>query len=255
MVGEILSAASLVKDIGVTISKSIPDAVEKWKFKKFFGKYALSEDKIAAVIDPYEHRMARPTVQRGDYRYIKYFKSGRPPLKIMGEDKVFGECSIRVTNFVTSTFSKFLPQKRTIRIKTDEEVFNEWDSTFICFGSSDSNEKTYEIEQLSEYNLHIYKTSPNTGSRCFEVDGKIFDITSDYDIAIITRTTNPFHSKHYLFICAGLGGWGTSGAAYYLLNEWKQLNKRFKKNPNFCLVLEVKYGQDQSAREVFEYCS
>ncbi len=60
-------------------------------------------------------------------------------------------------------------------------------------------------------------------------------------------------SEHYLFICAGLGEWGTSGATYFLFDRWNELNKRFKKRKNFCLIIEVDVGSDESASEIFSY--
>ena len=53
-----------------------------------------------------------------------------------------------------------------------------------------------------------------------------------------------------LFVCAGFSEWGTTGAAYYLLTRWKQIYKKFKRD-EFCLIIEVDIGSDESAREVF----
>ena len=73
------------------------------------------------------------------------------------------------------------------------------------------------------------------------------------DRAVLARFVNPHHSEHYLFICAGTGEWGTSGATYFLFDQWKKLNKRFKKRKNFCLIIEVDVESDESAKEIFCY--
>ncbi|MCH8300178.1 MAG: hypothetical protein IIC39_06520, partial [Candidatus Marinimicrobia bacterium] len=122
------------------------------------------------------------------------------------------------------------------------------------FGSGDSNQITLAIDNLGSNNLYSLEISTSQ-FREWEVDGTRypFQINQDnvhLDSGIIARLENPYHKEHYLYVCAGLGEWGTTGAAYYLFRNWEKLYKRFKKNKNFCLVLEVEVGSDQTAREV-----
>ena len=67
------------------------------------------------------------------------------------------------------------------------------------------------------------------------------------------RLQNPYHSDHKLFVCAGIGEWGTSGAAYYLFKNWRKLYKRFGAKTNFVLIIKVDNNSDESAREIREY--
>jgi hypothetical protein len=57
---------------------------------------------------------------------------------------------------------------------------------------------------------------------------------------------NPYFPGNALFMCAGLGEWGTSGAAWFLARHWRDLSCRFGSNP-FFLVLRVSIGSDHSA--------
>jgi GGDEF domain-containing protein len=50
-------------------------------------------------------------------------------------------------------------------------------------------------------------------------------------------------------MCAGIGEWGTSGAAWYLAKHWRDLAKRFGKG-DFAVVLKVTDGADESATAV-----
>ncbi len=70
-----------------------------------------------------------------------------------------------------------------------------------------------------------------------------------YDKAVLLKLTNPQDRVHSYVVCAGLSEWGSLGAVYYLTKKWKALYKRFKRR-DFCLVLEVQYGQYEIAREI-----
>jgi len=157
-----------------------------------------------------------------------------------------------VTKYSTEILSNFRSKEKKIKVVLDEEVMNSWDGTFFCFGSSDSNIKTYDVENLPQNNLYSFGFD-STGFRCFIINGKQFSISNRKDKAVLARFVNPHHNEHYIFVCAGLGEWGTSGATYFLFDRWKDLYKRFKKNQNFCLILEVDLQADDSAKEI--YCN
>ena len=234
------------------VFKSIPNAINKASFKNFFGKSAIDKSNVFVVLDPYEHPTPRTQLQSGQARFIKKFHGRKADIPIIGEDKMLGSCSVRVTKYASEIFSKFRVKDNNINIVLDEQIMNSWDGTFLSFGSSDSNIKTYDIENLPQNNLYTFSFDPN-GYRCFICNGQQFSIVNQKDRAIIARFVNPYHSEHYLFICAGLGEWGTSGATYFLFDRWKELSKRFKKRKNFCLIIEVDIGSDESASEIFSY--
>jgi hypothetical protein len=72
-------------------------------------------------------------------------------------------------------------------------------------------------------------------------------------VGVLMRLQNPYHPNHKLFVCAGIGEWGTSGAAYYLFKNWRKLYKRFGSKTNFALIIKVNINSDESAREIREY--
>ena len=190
---------------------------------------------------------------RGQARFIKKFHGRKKDIPIIGEDKVLGSCSIRVTKYSSEILSRFRSKDNKVKVVLDEEVMNSWDGTFFCFGSSDSNIKTFDIEQLPHNNLYSFAFDNKTGFRCFIVNGQQFSSGNRKDKGVLARFINPHHEEHYIFICAGLGEWGTSGTAYYLFDRWKELGKRFKKDKNFCLILEVDIQSDESAKEIYSF--
>lgn len=234
------------------IAKSIPNAIDKVKFKNFFGIQALEGKNIHIVLDPYEHPVSRSQLRSGQARFVKRFHGLKNDSPIIGEDKLLGVCSIRITKYASETFSKFRSKNNSVPINLDEQVINAWDATFLCFGSSDTNAKTFEIEKLQANNLYSFGIDKN-GQRCYTVNGEQFAFANKKDRAILARFVNPYHQEHFLFICGGLGEWGTSGATYFLFDNWKLLNKRFARRKNFCLIIEVDMYSDESAREIYSY--
>jgi hypothetical protein len=243
---------TVAPDVLRSIAKSIPHAVNKARFKNFFGDASIEGDNVYVVLDPYEYPLSREQLPPGQARFVKRFHGRKPDIPIIGEDKLLGSCSVRITNYASDVFSRFRPKEKGLQIALDEQVMNSWDGTFLCFGSSDSNIKTYDIENLPVNNLYTYTFDQN-GYRCFVVNGQMFSITDNKDKAVLARFVNPHHREHFLFVCAGLGEWGTSGATYFLFDNWKLLNKRFKKRKNFCLIIEVEANSDESAKEIYSY--
>ena len=69
------------------------------------------------------------------------------------------------------------------------------------------------------------------------------------DCAVLMRIRNDRFPEHFLFVCAGLGEWGTSGASWFLATHWENLYREFK-NDNFALILEVDIGSDTSTKRI-----
>lgn len=231
---------------------AVPRAISNYKFKRFFGQKAIDSDKVYIVLDPYEHPISRANLPHGQSRFIKNFQGRKQNTPLIGEDKLLGSCSIRVTKYSVSEFALFRQKTNPVKVTLDESVINNWEGTFICFGSSDSNIKTFDIESLPENNLYSFGFGQN-GLRCFNIRGDNYSIDQNGDVGILLRLKNPYHDEHKLFVCAGIGEWGTSGAAYYLFKNWRRLHKRFGSKTNFALIIKVDFNSDESAREIREY--
>lgn len=70
------------------------------------------------------------------------------------------------------------------------------------------------------------------------------DQTFDYGLILKTHPVQ-FPNRTWL-MCAGFGEWGTSGASWYLANQWETIRKQVKSRP-FAAVVRVRHGQDESA--------
>ena len=70
-----------------------------------------------------------------------------------------------------------------------------------------------------------------------------------FDHGVILKI-NPVNQPGRTWICcAGLGEWGTSGAAWYLSRRWRDLHSRLGAKP-FAMIVRIRPGQDESAEPV-----
>jgi hypothetical protein len=242
----------IVYDIIKGLIFLIPDVISSYSFKRFFGQNAFKKNKVYLVVDPYEHPTPRSKMTAPTNRFIKDFKGRKQNSQLIGEDKLLGTNVTRVIKYASSTFGKYIKKTNSLNIVLDEDVINNWEGTFICSGSSDSNIKTFDFENLQENNLYKFEFDKSSGSRCFKITGQTFKLEPNgKDIAIISRLRNPHSKGDYIYVCAGLGEWGTSGAIYYLFKYWNKLHKKYKKD-NFCLVVQVDVKSDETARVIRE---
>lgn len=234
---------SLLPEILKNLRDVIPRSISKWRLLKFFGTDAVVGAAFHTVLDPYQH----PLPRTGN-RYIKRFFGRRNDQPLIGEDNVLGINAIRVVNYAVSLFSLYRKYDDPLRISLDEDIRDLWNGSFLCFGSSDSNIKSFDIENLHNNNFYSLQFNAQV-QRCFNVRGEEFSITNEEDVGVILRLRNPYHPEHSLFICAGLGEWGTSGSAYFLFHHWEAIYKQVRGH-NFCKVIRVRFRSDESAREV-----
>ena len=240
---------AFIPDIAKSVWRTIPNSIQKFKLRKFFGPSVLGKGNFWLVVDPYYHPLPRV-----DNRFIKRFLGRRPDQPLIGEDRVLGSNVLRLLGYLASALGHYRDSNTPITFGADEDVGDRWDGTLICFGSSDSNIKTLDIESLPQNGFYEFKTDPATGMRYFEVSGRDYKISPTEDKALILRLRNPRAPKYWLFICAGLGEWGTSGSTRYLFTHWQELHKRFKDH-NFILVVGVRGRSDENVEELYSASS
>jgi len=235
---------AFIPDITKSIWHAIPNAITKYKLAKFFGPSVFGQGNFWLVVDPYYH----PQPRTGN-RYIKKFMGRRHDQPLIGEDRVLGSNILRLLGYLAGALGRYRDNAAPLTFVSDEDIENRWDGTMICFGSSDSNIKTLDVEGLPQNGFYKFKFN-TAGQRCFEVAERDYNIAPNEDKAVILRIRNPRFPQHWLFVCAGLGEWGTSGSAHYLFSHWKQLHKRFK-DRNFIIVVGVKGRSDENVEELY----
>jgi hypothetical protein len=140
-----------------------------------------------------------------------------------------------------------------VDISSDRKALERCSKTVVAFGLT-SNE--YTIEYLHRTCVPLFKVNHNDiGEEILEVahpsgEPNAYRTTKDQAYGVILRTTlDPHQPERKLVICAGLGPDGTSGAAWYLANNWRKIAKELD-GGDFVIVVALRPGLDPLTRQV-----
>ena len=105
------------------------------------------------------------------------------------------------------------------------------DDAFFAWVRAPNNERTFAPRSSADNNLP-YRRSPGPGEHPASV--------RTCQLAVIERHWDRHHNR-WVFILAGIGALATTGAAKYLAENWRVLERRIRKGllePQFGLLLE-----------------
>jgi hypothetical protein len=230
------------------VGKIFPETWNRFIFHRFWGDGILSTN-AHFVMDSYEDIRLR-----SGFRHVETHTAGAQPEIFADTEIIHGTFFPQAVEMLTALFLQHTG--KLVLVATDTEVEHAMNATLICYGNSDSNLKTFDIEISLEKALCQF-VFDGTGHRAFQVGEQLYTIESrsgiTYDKAILLRLTNPQNPNHCYVVCAGLSEWGSLAAVYYLTKKWKVLHNRFDKSwhrRDFCVLLDVQSGQFENAREV-----
>ena len=232
--------------IGVSISP-IQRQARKARMQRFWGKAALDQYLIVAhgaLMDSRLSEQDAPT-----YRFIKRYHDGRAFQLIGPSSPIAGGGELRAVTYIINCLKTY--RRRPIKVVDDATAFHNLGRTIIALGSPLSNEVSELVLREPDNKFLEFTREGNATVIHDKRTGRNFDSvqgTVRKDYGIVMRIPNTRFPGHYFFVCAGLGEWGTSGAAWYLARQWKVLDAEFR-GP-FGIVVEVEMGSDESARRV-----
>ena len=160
------------------------------------------------------------------------------------------ESEVRAAAYIASLIG--IPAKVQTPVVSDVEVDQLLNSNFIAVGGIGSNYKTADI-LASSANIFIQMLSNDLTLPTGE--SLPHSYPAGVERGFILRITSPQFPDRSWIVCAGLGEYGTSGSAWYLAHRWEKLvslvdpdaqNLQFKPIPDFCAIVTVTTGQDQS---------
>jgi len=224
-------------------------------FRRLFGPAALKAREMFITLDVYQNVADLPQeIQEklggtvgapGGNRYFKIFPDGHVATFPGASEGILGHCSARGAGYLVDALSRIPSVAVRIRTVADREVAGRSDATFVNLGGSASNIKSddlkhidggrFLIDDLMEFKLGQGRPVQQEKDRSRK--------------GVILKHTNPYSPGHSLLMCAGLGEWGTSGAAWFLARNWKKLSRRFKSRP-FLIVVRVLPQADDTAHEI-----
>jgi len=229
------------------LGKCIFRHVKRLQFKRFFGEDILKSDihivyaelGLSKIFDKTGNLVTHPYIKPGEESIGANFSVERP----------ISSCEIRATKYLTEVISK--KSNQSPQLSSDDELKGRLDISFISLGGPFSNFKTRDAMDNDGNNL-IYFDNRSFFSKKSKTS--VLTIQSNFDYGIILKIHPSQFTKRTWFVCAGLGEWGTSGAAWYLSYKWKKIYRYAKQNA-FAVIIKVNRGQDESAEPVVKVLS
>ena len=126
-------------------------------------------------------------------------------------------------------------------VDTDEKM----DISFISIGGT-TNLKTCDLLEDVSYFLDF------KGNSIIQGNSQLITATNDIDGGFIIKIHPQSNPERTWLCCAGLGEWGTSGAAWFLSRKWKDIHK-WAKSKSFAIITKTTIGSDESTRLVHRF--
>ena len=231
----------------------------EWKsthpLRKLLGSISKDEDCYIFVSSffrdlsrPNEFKVARWNAeQRGTETLLK------------GPGSVWGEGDAMALSFIHSLLARLPKKDNTIRVERAETHIDKWGVSCFCIGAHNPRVQTILSKFQNTFfcfdSNYTVITKRDAPSRVDSETGKnlkegVFiepNGSEPTDYGILLKLQDEFNKNgSTIFVVAGIGPAGTSGAAYYLLSKYKELSAL---GQQFGLLLQVPSGY-QSAREV-----
>jgi hypothetical protein len=224
---------------------NIPKSYRMWKLRRFWGRGVMGEDFVVTYGSLFDSRLYDSTPP--PFRFVKSYHDSRS-VKVAGPTgRIVGDCEIRAISYLTSSLSGF--RSNPLQVAADADAFKSLGRTFVALGSPASNEIT-DLALREEANTFLRFGQDAEGSYIEHLPTarkfRGFQPPIRKDYGIVLKIPNVRFPGHYFFVCAGLGEWGTSGAAWFLATKWATLWQELQ----FGLIVEVEVTSDESARVV-----
>jgi len=120
----------------------------------------------------------------------------------------------------------------------------------ITIGAPGSNYRSRDIVQSTANEVIV--CGPENMSGCFATTTRPTDYLCQpkgFDLGIILKLTPRALPNRVWIMCAGIGEWGTSAAAFHLSRSWRDLAKLFGRH-DFAAVIKVRKGDDATAERI-----
>ena len=129
-------------------------------------------------------------------------------------------------------------------LSSDEETDENMDLSFLSVGGLTNYKSVDLLEDESNTFLDFNENGEIISKGPIKRSLNII-CNSGYDYGFIIKIHPKNNPRRTWICCAGIGEWGTSGAAWYLANRWKRFYKFVKKN-EFACITKTKIGSDTS---------
>lgn len=215
------------------------------QFKAIFGDDVA---KISGFHIVYAQFSLAPSYdEKGQLRSHPFRKPDKPEIGF-SIDNPISSCEVRAAKYITAIVGA---QTNTSPILSpDFDLRGRLDFSFVSLGGPLSNYKTDDAN--SNAGNRLVNFDQNNGRFiCIKAGNSPVKFDPDFHYGMILKIHPMQFPKRTWIVCAGIGEWGSSGAAWYLANKWKELYSYAKKKP-FACIIRVKDKQDESAEIVYK---
>jgi hypothetical protein len=161
-------------------------------------------------------------------------------------DMPISSCEIRATKYLSESLGK--EAKTIFSISSDIKLKAVLNISFVAFGGPLSNYKSRDVIYNDANNLVIFD---NRNFVSVSTRKNLIDYEHGFDYGLILKIHPKQFPDKVWFTCAGLGEWGTSGAAWFLANKWRDIYS-YAGNSPFAFIVKVKAGQDEYADVIYQ---
>lgn len=211
-----------------------------WRFKQVFGP-GVESRAFALVYGELELNPALSGIR------FPYVKPGGNPNAGFSMSRPVSLCELRAAEYLASAIGAAIGCAPSLR--SDSDVRSVLDLDFVSFGGPESNFKSSDCQ--SNPGNHLVRF--DQGVPQFLETGTnrpvVVCADPDFDYGLILKVRPSQFPNRVWLMCAGFGEWGTSGAAWYLANRWRDIRRKAKDHP-FALIVRVRTQQDQAAEVI-----
>jgi hypothetical protein len=212
----------------------IRNRIINWRYKRIFGQDIKSYSivypnfTLQTVYDATGHLLQFPYAKGGGF-----FRMTSP----------ISLADMRAAQYLSQAFYK--RTSRSPEIIPDTSVTARLDFSYCSVGGT-GNDKTNDILTSPNNLFFDFLLTPTTQGIQRLNAAILHQGTGNFDIGLILRVTSHNFPNRIHICAAGLGEWGTSGAAWYLATRWRDLLEQ-SKGKDFGAVVRVRNGIDESA--------
>ena len=201
--------------------------IEDSGFQLVFGEFVLREN----LQYPYDKSVSVPG-------FTGYKFSMEHPIS---------SCEVRGANYLASIIGREM--NITPNLSTDVSIRGKLNFSFIALGSPASNHKTNDVLINAANKLVDFKNN----QFILKSTGVPIELSeSGFDYGMILKISPEQFPRRTWITCFGIGEWGTSGAAWYLANKWREILK-FAGSDSFAIIVKARQEQDEFVMPVFKH--
>lgn len=218
------------------------------RFREVYGTDVVTERRLHLVYAEFALAAFPKHAETGTILRHVYVKPGEPhPEQSFSIERPVSSCELRAVRYVTGAISRYAAAIPAM--SSDLDVRDKLDLSFVSFGGPGSNYKTRDALENPANMLVRFDVRGFTN---LETGEQLVEVRPGFDYGMILKIS-PKQFPHRTWItCAGLGEWGTSGAAWYLASKWQEIHTWARGNP-FLVIVAVRPTQDESAQSVLRH--